>query len=164
MLKIAYEGKGYDVINDYTISDEELTEQISKHDMIVMFGHGTPEGLIAWNWETRESRYIINDSHADLLRTKKTYSMWCNSDEYFSRHDMKGFHSGMIITEEFEAYMFGIIEYLNEEIVESLTPLMNAMRDTLEMDDLQEMKRIILERYNADDAITQFNRNNIIVL
>ena len=38
------------------------------------------------------------------------------------------------------------------------------MRDTLEMEDLEQMRRIILERYNADDPITQFNRKNIVIL
>ena len=122
MLKAVYEGKGYDVINDGSISQEEL------------------------------------------IKTKKTYSMWCHSDEYFERNGMKGFHSGMIISEEVEAWMYGIDGYTDEDIAESLMPLMYAMHDTLEMEDLEEMKRIILERYNADDPVTWFNRRNIIIL
>lgn len=41
---------------------------------------------------------------------------------------------------------------------------MYAMHDTLEMEDLEEMKRVILERYNADDPVTAFNRENILIL
>jgi hypothetical protein len=41
---------------------------------------------------------------------------------------------------------------------------MYAMRETLEMEDLEQMRQIILERYNADDPITQFNRKNIVIL
>ena len=77
---------------------------------------------------------------------------------------MKGFHSGMIISEEMEALMYGIEGYSDKDIAESLMPLMYAMHDTLEMEDLMEMKRIILERYNSDDPITWFNRRNIIIL
>ena len=77
---------------------------------------------------------------------------------------MKGFHSGMIISEQMEALMYGIEGYSDEDIVESLMPLMHAMHDTLEMEDLEEMKRIILERYNATDPITWFNRRNILIL
>jgi hypothetical protein len=90
--------------------------------------------------------------------------MWCYSDVYFRRHGMKGFHSGMIISEESEAIMYGVYEYSDEDIAESLMPLMHAMHDTLEMDDLEEMRRIILERYDADDFVTQFNRRNIQIL
>ena len=46
----------------------------------------------------------------------------------------------------------------------TMMPLMFAMHDTLEMEDLEEMRRIILERYDADDPITAFNRKNILIL
>lgn len=164
MLKAVYEGKGYDVISDPRITDEEVVEQIKSHDNIIMLGHGTPYGLISWNRTTGEVRYVINDSHAELLKTKETYSMWCHSDAFFERHDMKGFHSGMIISEEMEALMYGIVGYSDEDIAESMMPLMYAMHDTIEMEDLQEMKRIILERYNANDPVTWFNRRNIVIL
>lgn len=52
----------------------------------------------------------------------------------------------------------------DEEIAETLMPLMHAMHDTIEMEDLQGMKRIILERYNANDPVTWFNRRNIFIL
>ena len=164
MLKAVYEGKGYDVINDPSISDDEIVEQIKSHDKIIMLGHGTPYGLISWNRTTGEVRYVINDYHAELLKTKETYSMWCHSDAFFERHDMKGFHSGMIISEEMEALMYGIVGYSDEDIAESMMPLMYAMHDTIEMEDLEEMKRIILERYNAKDPVTWFNRRNIVIL
>lgn len=52
----------------------------------------------------------------------------------------------------------------DEDIAESMMPLMYAMHDTIEMEDLEEMKRIILERYNAKDPVTWFNRRNIVIL
>ena len=164
MLKAVYEGKGYDVISDPRISDEEVVEQIKSHDKIIMLGHGTPYGLISWNRTTGKVRYVINDSHAELLKTKETYSMWCHSDTFFERYNMKGFHSGMIISEEMEALMYDIVGYSDEDIAESMMPLMYAMHDTIEMEDLEEMKRIILERYNANDPVTWFNRRNIVIL
>ena len=47
MLKAVYEGKGYDVINDGSISQEDLIKAIEEHDTIIMLGHGTPDGLLA---------------------------------------------------------------------------------------------------------------------
>ena len=164
MLKAVYEGKGYDVITDGGIPQEELIKAIEEHDTIIMLGHGTPYGLLAVDRKIGFIGYLIHDGHADLLKTKKTYSMWCHSDAYFERHGMRGFHSGMIISEEMEALMYGIEGYSDEDIVESLMPLMHAMHDTLEMEDLEDMKRIILERYNATDPITWFNRRNILIL
>lgn len=128
MLKVVYEGKGYDVITDMSVSEEEVVEAIKSHDTIIMLGHGTPSGLLASDGHGGFLGYVIHDGHAELLKSKKTYSMWCNSDAYFACHGMKGFHSGMIISE-----------------------------------DLEQMRQIILERYNADDPITQFNRKNIVI-
>lgn len=164
MLKAVYEGKGYDVINDGCIPQEDLIKAIEGHDTIIMLGHGTPYGLLAVDEELGFIGYLIDDSHAELLKTKKTYSMWCHSDAYFRRHGMKGFHSGMIISEEVEALMYGITGYTDRDIAESMMPLMYAMHDTLEMDDLDEMKKIILERYSSDDPVTTFNRRNILIL
>lgn len=164
MLKAVYEGKGFDVINDVHITDEQLRKEIAAHDRIIMLGHGTPEGLLCGDGICRFARYIIDDSHADLLRGKKTYSMWCNSDEYFREHGIPGFHSGMIISERAEARYFGICAKSDEEVAESLMPLMYAMHDTIDMKDLTTMRDILLERYNASDPITQFNRKNLVVL
>ena len=35
---------------------------------------------------------------------------------------------------------------------------------SISQEDLEEMRRVILERYNADDPVTRFNRRNIIIL
>ena len=43
-------------------------------------------------------------------------------------------------------------------------PLMLAIRDAMELENFVEMKEVVLERYNAEDSITQFNRNSIAVL
>lgn len=43
-----------------------------------------------------------------------------------------------------------------------LMPLMHAMHDTIDMDNPYEMMDIILDRYNSEDPITQYNRENII--
>lgn len=45
MLKAIYEGKGYDVITDCSISHDDLIKAIEEHDTIIMLGHGTPSGL-----------------------------------------------------------------------------------------------------------------------
>ena len=165
MLKAIYEGKGYDVITDCSISPDALIREIEEHDTIIMLGHGTPYGLLSVeeDWGTFTG-YLIHDGHAELLKTKKTYSMWCHSDRFFRRHDMKGFHSGMIISEASEARMYGITGYTDKDVADSMMPLMYAMHDTLEMEDLEKMREIILERYNSPDPITTFNRQNIIIL
>mgnify|MGYP003491792605 FL=1 len=67
MLQAVYFDKGYDVIRDPSISNEELVEQIRSHDKIIMLGHGTPDGLVALDRKSDEIRYSITDSHAARL-------------------------------------------------------------------------------------------------
>ena len=156
-----YEGKGYDVIENVSISNEELTEQISTHDTIVFLWNSRSEGLLVWDNDGKP-RYMIDDAHVELLRGKRLLSI--GGKRFFEKHGLAGLHTGTILTSSFAAVLYDIEGYSDEEITESLMPLMLAIRDTLEMEDLREMKRAILERYNAGDAITQFNRNNIAVL
>lgn len=70
MLKAIYEGKGYDVINDPSISDDEIVEQIKSHDKSIMLGHGTPCGLISWNRATGVDRTYDTASFGKELAGK----------------------------------------------------------------------------------------------
>ena len=156
-----YDGKGYDVIEDVEISDEELRAQINTHDTIVFLWNSGSEGLLVWDKDGKP-RYMIDDTHVDLLRDKRLVSI--GGKKFFEEHGLSGLHTGTILTSSFAACLYDIEGYSDEYIKESLKPLMLAIRDTLEMENPLEMKRTILERYNADDAITQFNRNSIAVL
>ena len=161
VFQTIYDGKGYDVIEDVEISDAELRAQINTHDAIVLFWSGGADGLVVWN-KNRKPRYMIDETHVEMLRGKRLLSI--GGKEFFQRHGLSGFHTDTIISSGFEACLYDIEDYSDEEIRESLMLLMLAIRDTMEMNELQEMKRVILGRYNADDAITQFNRNSIAVL
>ena len=161
VFQTIYEGKDYDVIDEAEISNEELRAQIDTHDTIVLFWVGGADGLIVWN-KNGKPRYMIDETHVEMLRGKRLLSI--GGKEFFQRHGLSGFHTDTIISSGFEACLYDIEDYSDEEIRESLMLLMLAIRDTMEMNELQEMKRVILGRYNADDAITQFNRNSIAVL
>ena len=159
-LKIIYEDKDYDVINDCNINKQELKEIIKKYDKIIMMGHGTPYGLI----NPKRGGYIIDSSFVDILKTKETISIWCNSQYFFERYNMKGFHTGMIISEVAEAQFVLEETPLNkEETLANMIAFSDIVRDCIEKTP-NEMKYYILEHYNFKDKVTQYNRENIIVL
>ena len=95
-LREAYKDNGYTVLHD-KIEDSLLREMIADHERIIMLGHGTPHGLMGWHG------FAINPTHAELLRTKQCFIVWCNADRYVHAHDIKGFYTGMIISEVGEA-------------------------------------------------------------
>ena len=167
MLTLVYQGKDYTVISDPDIGKEELRAMIAAHDRVIMLGHGLPGGLINPKVK-RTLRYadlfLIDDSFADLLRTKETVSVWCFSNEYFEKHRIPGFHTGMIISEPLEAkLMLDRCPLSKEELAENMVRFSEIVGECIEMTP-NNMKEYILAKYVGEDEITKFNRKNIFVL
>ena len=120
------------------MSDTELWAQINAHDTIVLFWSEGADGLIVWN-KSGKPRYMIDETHVEMLRGKRLLSI--GGKEFFQRHGLSGFYTDTIISSGFEACLYDIEDYSDEEIRESLMLLMLAIRDTMEMNELQEMKR-----------------------
>lgn len=161
-LKIIYENhlKDWTIINNCFITKEELIEQIKSHDRIIMMGHGTPGGLL----NPKHWCYLINDTYAPLLAEKETISIWCNSDQYFKRNNIKGFHTGMIISEVAEAsYVLHDTPLNKEETLNNMIAFATIVKQCID-NTPNEMKDYILKNYTFKDDVTQFNRKNIIVL
>lgn len=161
-LKIIYENHldDWTIINDCFITKEELIKQIKDHDRIIMMGHGTPSGLLnpkKWN-------LLINDDFAELLKTKETISIWCHSDQYFRKHKIKGFHTGMIISEVSEArFVLNKTPLNKEQTLDNMINFSRIVKNCIDYPPI-EMKDYILKNYTFKDDVTQFNRGNIIVL
>lgn len=160
-LKAIYEGKNYEVINDIR-NKKYLRERIKENDKIIMMGHGTPNGLIAMH-NGRCYGFAIDDSFADLLRAKETISIWCWSDEYFKRNAIKGFHTGMIISEVSEALWAVKEKFTKEFVLDNMNRFAKVVGECIE-EEPKVMQKYILDNYVGEDSITKFNRGNIIVL
>jgi len=159
-LTHCYEGKGYDVIRDCLTPKEEIINQIQNHDKIIMMGHGTPAGLL----NPKTWGYIIDPNDADLLSTKETISIWCNSDSYFRRYNIPGFHTGMIISETSEeAYVLGHIPVNKKDLLDNMNRFATIIGECIE-ESPKDMQKYVLDNYVGEDEVTQFNRTNIIVL
>jgi hypothetical protein len=100
-LKDIYKGKDWTIITDHNIcrSRGEISKQIKKHDRIIMMGHGYPQGLFFT---------CINPTMVYLLREKECVCIWCNADKFVRKYGLKGFYTGMFISEVDEARIFGI--------------------------------------------------------
>lgn len=164
-LSVIYkEHPDWTVVRDPSTSEEEINRLIQEHDRIIMLGHGTPAGLLAEAGGWRFGRYIINLSHIPLLLEKETVSIWCNSDEYFRRGGMKGFHTGMIISEEGEEWAVLRKAPLDEEEMNANMELFCGLCAKYINTSPEEMQAGILKEYVGDDEVTKYNRENIVVL
>ena len=169
-LKVIYEGKGYDVLNEFGLkyqsnpnAKKELIKVMEQYERIIMLGHGTPHGLLNVE-DGMYVGYIIDREFEDILAKKETISIWCNSDRFFELLGIKGFHTGMIISEVREASLVLRKTPLNEqETLDNMYAFATIVRLCID-EEPQVMKKFILEHYNFDDEVTKYNRDNIIVI
>jgi len=161
MLEHVYRNNpDYFVCRDNGISRKDLYELISKFDRIIMLGHGSPCGLI----NSARNGYLIDDSFADLLKTKETVSVWCYSSSYFERYGMKGFHTGMIISEVGEEIMmFGYSPLDEEQMLKNFEQLSKVLGECIDSSP-EQMREYVLANYNNNDKVTEFNRGNITII
>ena len=91
---------------------EEVRELIESHDRIMMMGHGSPNGLFAvgqFKDVNSFSGYVIDQSMVRLLEQKdNSVFIWCNADKFVNFYGLRGFYSGMFISEVGEATYCGL--------------------------------------------------------
>jgi hypothetical protein len=84
------------------LNKEKLIEQISNHDRVIMLGHGSPSGLFSiGKFDT--GPYVIDESIAPYLKNKENIFIWCHADQFVNAHSLKGFYSGMFVSEVSES-------------------------------------------------------------
>lgn len=150
-VKDMYKDFGWTVINNPRTSKKELKEAIQAHDRIFMIGHGSPHGLL-----TRE-RTIIGSDMLYLLREKETICFWCDADKFVEKYELKGFYTGMIISEMVEANFYEVWA-TQEHIDESNELMMRALKDSVDSDNmLSTLKEIYNSEVNPDNEVIKFN-------
>ena len=102
-----------------TGTKEQVNEEITKHDRIMMMGHGSPFGLFGINRFTGGNGFVIDYSTVELLRNKENVFIWCNADQFVKNHKLNGLYSGMFISEVGEANYCGLPGTSQEVVDES---------------------------------------------
>jgi hypothetical protein len=99
----------YDHIQNKTVITGDLTksevnELIVTHDRVMMMGHGSPYGLFSVGMFSTNNGYIIDNSTVPYLQEKKdNVYIWCHANGFVDKHQLKGFYTGMFISEVGEA-------------------------------------------------------------
>jgi hypothetical protein len=90
----------------------QIKELIESHDQVIMLGHGSPGGLFSmgqFDDDTFGRGYIIDYSIVPVLQAKdNNIFIWCNADMFVHYNSLKGFYSGMFISETIEASYCGL--------------------------------------------------------
>jgi hypothetical protein len=86
------------------VSKTEVQKLIREHDRVMMMGHGSPGGLFNVGRFTNCGAYVIDQQMVPLLKEKdNSVFIWCNADKFVNIFGLKGFYSGMFISEVGEA-------------------------------------------------------------
>lgn len=150
-LEEIYSDTDWTVIDNIHVPKHELVKAFKSHDRIVMLGHGTEQGLFAGG------RFIISAKWLYLLREKECVCVWCNADEFVKRYKLKGFYTGMIISEMIEAEMFEV-KSTPKDINYSNMLFASAVKEAIRSENMVEKA---LELYVGDTEVIQFNRERI---
>lgn len=144
--------KQTDVMRDRSLSTEEVTNLVVQYDRVILLGHGSPQGLLAWvSFAT--FRTIIDASHAEALRNvPNLICIWCYAEDFVREHRLNALCSGMFISEELEAYALGV-EATSEQINRSNEVFAELMGQALlQTDSLVEVHRMVGDLYLAYDT------------
>ena len=128
------------------VSKSEVQKLIREHDRVMMMGHGSPGGLFNVGRFSGCGAYIIDQQMVPLLKEKdNSVFIWCNADKFVDIFGLKGFYSGMFISEVGEANYcglpgtkqdvvdesnYGFCELLSECINEPHEVMYNTIRET----------------------------------
>lgn len=100
---------------------DEVQKMIEEHDRIIMLGHGSPYGLFSMGQFMTFGGYIINHNMVSVLENKpECVFVWCNADMFMNQNPtLKGFYSGMFISEVSEANYMGLYGMDQETVNQS---------------------------------------------
>lgn len=152
-LSDIYSDKDWTVITSHK-SKSELRRIIKEYDRIVMLGHGSEDGLYDFSY----SRFVIDSSWVQLLREKQCVCIWCNANVFFEKYKLKGFYTGMIVSDLDEAYYFSLTTDW-DMIVESNTLFASSIKDAIDSDDMLSVAK---SKYDViGNGIIDYNKHNL---
>jgi hypothetical protein len=90
---------------------DEVLKKCQENNRVLMMGHGSQQGLfsvgsfggILW------TKYIIDYLHVPIFQKQnENVYIWCDASQFVERHKLRGFYTGMFISEISEAEYCGL--------------------------------------------------------
>lgn len=134
-----------------------MRAQISQSDRVICMGHGLPQGLLG------HGQLVIDEQEAGIFRRQPhNIYIWCNADCFLRQHNLKGFCTGMFISDLMEAFIFNV-DATSQQIEQSNNLFADIIGDSLELS-CREIKDRILEQYRIEgNKVVEYNRRNIFI-
>ena len=141
-----YEGKGFDVLRE---SKTNVASLLPEYDRIIMLGHGSPNGLFSVG--KFPGAYAIDAQHVQYLRDKPNIYIWCHASDFVKDYDLRGYASGMFISEVYEGHWYKISS------TQAAITKSNDHFSELLGKHLEEPWKVAEEYYNPECEVVKFN-------
>lgn len=161
MLGLLYEGlEGVTLFDSYK-KRREILEAIAaapREEPILLLGHGTPGGLLDMRYG-----HVIGHADAELLKDRPNLiGIWCYASSYAYANGLKGFFSGMFISEMPEAIANGV-EATAEEVDEKVWDFSRRFGDLMRAGKpLEEIAAELMDPRHIDSDLTKFNYERLV--
>lgn len=150
------------------ITKTELKELIKSHDRVMMMGHGSPGGLFSVGQfkgdGSRYAGYIIDETIVPLLEEKdNSVFIWCNADKFVDHFGLRGFYSGMFISEVGEASYCGLPGTPQEVVDESNYGFCNIIAKYIN-EDTESIHTKVTNEYGLiaeENPVALYNNNRL---
>ena len=128
-----------------------------KDEPILLLGHGTPAGLLDMRYDL-----VITDSDAELLKDRPNLvGIWCYASFYAYKHGLKGFFSGMFISERVEAWANNV-DADSDEIDERAWDFSERFGDMLRAGrPMSEIAAELMDPRHKISDLTRFNYDRL---
>jgi hypothetical protein len=99
---------------------KEVKQLVQQYDKVYIMGHGMPSGLFSVGKFKEYTSYIVDKDFAPFLKTQShNIYIWCHADQFVNTYQLKGFFSGMFISEVEESKYCGLRAITQKIIDES---------------------------------------------
>lgn len=147
-------------------SSRQIREAIQTHDQIIMMGHGSPGGLFSMGQFGSLFGYVIGTEMVSLLKEKdNNIFIWCNADQFVEKYDLKGFYTGMFISETGEAAYCGLPGTSQEQVDESndgfVRIFSHALHNTPDKNMLFEQTNDQYGLLSSSNPVAKYNYNRL---
>ena len=158
-LKPIYEGLKDIIVVRGNIEADLANQLIENASQVIMMGHGGPHCLFGYR------RVLIGEENVQSLKKKdNNIFIWCHASEFVFNHELKGFATGMFISEDGEAqYCLEKTDYDTfkdrHSVVQSNELIADVVGKALAADlNINELSALVKFAYNPL-AITHYNKN-----
>ena len=151
------------------LNQGEILQAIQTHDQVMMMGHGSPSGLFSigqFPLRDQYGGYVVSSDLVEALSQKdNNIFIWCNADQFVERHGLKGFYSGMFVSETSEAFYCGVKTFDQVSVTESNDTFARLLGECLQATRApEEIHSQIKEQYGVlagTNLIAEYNHSRL---